>query len=119
MILSRYKEEIPLIHFSTVFHLESVFEADLVSKDRDLCAQESAKSLVITLLEARWKTNITHNVSFFKTNTFEEQKQIQTVCVEKYCQQSAGVNRVRVAADCRPSVHLPPLESWAGGGQLI
>ena len=28
---------------------------------------------------------------------------------------SAGVNRVRVAADCRPSVHLPPLESWAGG----
>ena len=29
---------------------------------------------------------------------------------------SAGVNRVRVAADCRPSVHLPPLESWAGGG---
>ena len=34
---------------STVFHLETVLEADLVSKDRDLCAQQSAKSLVITI----------------------------------------------------------------------
>ena len=63
-----------MIHFSTVFHLESVFEADLVSKDRDLCAQESAKSLVITLLEARWKTDVTHNVPCFKTKTLKEQR---------------------------------------------
>ena len=72
---------------STVFHLESVLEADLVSKDRDLCAQQSAKSLVITLLEARGRADVTHNVYFFKTNIGKEQRQIQTICVEKYCQQ--------------------------------
>ena len=31
------------------FPFESLLEANLVSKDRDLCAQESAKSLVITI----------------------------------------------------------------------
>ena len=84
-----------------------------------ICVRRSQQNHLSSLLEASWKTDVTDKVSFFKTNKGKEHRQIQTVCVEKYCQQSAGVNRVRVAADCRPSVHLPLLESWAGGGQLI
>ena len=114
-MLSRCKEGTPLFHFFHSFpSWVSIGGWSCVEGQGSMCAGVSKITCHHFWRPVGKQMSHTMCLASRKIHLKSKDKYRRSV-LRNTVNKSAGVNRVRVAADCRPSVHLPPLESWAGG----